>query len=73
LSAILDITQQFVAIDSLQLNFYDGSLIPESFDVTLDVDNRTIPAKKLPIYLPHWYKYSNQHPLVSVIYGIILH
>ncbi|KAG1844681.1 hypothetical protein F4604DRAFT_1688997 [Suillus subluteus] len=63
LSAILDITQQFVAIDSLQLNFYDGSLISENFDVTLDVDNQTIPAKKLTIYLPHWYKYSDQHPL----------
>ncbi|KAG2049756.1 hypothetical protein BDR06DRAFT_1011843 [Suillus hirtellus] len=63
LSAILDITQQFVTIDSLQLNFYDALLISESFDVTLDVDNRTIPAKKLTIYLLHWYKFSDQHPM----------
>jgi hypothetical protein len=67
LSAILDITQQFVAIDCLGLSFYHGSLISRSFDVPLD-EYRTIPVKKLTIYLPHWYKYSDQHPLASVTY-----
>ncbi|KAG2048095.1 hypothetical protein BDR06DRAFT_976275 [Suillus hirtellus] len=36
LSAILDITQQFVAIDCLGLSFYHGSLISRSFDIPLD-------------------------------------
>lgn len=71
LSAILDITQQFVAIDCLGLGFYHGSLISGSFDVPLD-EYRTISVKKLTIYLPHWYKYSDKHPLASAIYKTTL-
>ncbi|KAG2046078.1 hypothetical protein BDR06DRAFT_977740, partial [Suillus hirtellus] len=62
LSAILDITQQFVAIDCLGLSFYHGSLSSEGFDIPSD-KHGTIPVKKLTMYLPHWYKYSEHHPL----------
>jgi hypothetical protein len=70
LLAILNITQQFVFMDHLRLSFYDGSLISQSFDVLLD-EYRTIPVKNLTIFLPHWYKYSSRHPLVSTIYEAI--
>ncbi|KAG2094038.1 uncharacterized protein F5147DRAFT_657281 [Suillus discolor] len=48
--------------DHLRLSFYDGSLISQSFDVSLG-EYRTIPVKNLTIFLPHWYKYSDRHPL----------
>ncbi|KAG2095106.1 uncharacterized protein F5147DRAFT_778801 [Suillus discolor] len=64
LLAIINITQQFILIDHLRLSFYDRSLISQSFDVSLD-EYRTIPVKNLTIFLPHWYKYSDRHPLVS--------
>ncbi|KAG1874137.1 hypothetical protein C8R48DRAFT_769529 [Suillus tomentosus] len=64
LSAIINITQQFIFIDHLRLSFYDGSLISQSFDVSLG-EYRTIPVKNLTIFLPHWYKYSDRHPLVG--------
>ncbi|KAG1853464.1 hypothetical protein DFJ58DRAFT_841644 [Suillus subalutaceus] len=67
LSAILDITQQFTFIDHLRLSFYDESMISQSFDILLG-ECRTIPVKNLAIFLPHWYKYSDRHPLVSAIY-----
>ncbi|KAG2108343.1 hypothetical protein BD769DRAFT_1675345 [Suillus cothurnatus] len=63
LSAILDITQQFIAIDCLGLSFYHQSLISGSFDLPLD-EYQTIPVRKVMIYLPHWYRYSDQHPLI---------
>ncbi|KAG2108579.1 hypothetical protein BD769DRAFT_1392737 [Suillus cothurnatus] len=46
LSAILDITQQFIAIDCLGLSFYHQSLISGSFDLPLD-EYRTIPVRKI--------------------------
>lgn len=70
LSAILDITQQFTFIDHLRLSFYDGSMIPQNFDILLG-EYRTIPVKNLTIFLPHWYKYASRHPLVSAVYEAI--
>ncbi|KAG2102303.1 hypothetical protein BD769DRAFT_1676629 [Suillus cothurnatus] len=71
LSAILDITQQFIAIDCLGLSFYHQSLISGSFDLPLD-EYRTIPVRKVTIYLPHWYRYSDQHPLASATHKTTL-
>ncbi|KAG0693548.1 hypothetical protein DFH29DRAFT_1007204 [Suillus ampliporus] len=48
LSAVLDITQYFMSIQALQLNFFDASQNASLFDVPCD-EHCTVPAKHLTI------------------------